>query len=173
METYKDIKGYEGLYQVSNLGNVKSLRRNIIKKPSINSRGYISINLSVNKVIKSMTIHRLVALHFISNPENKREVNHKNGIKTDNKVENLEWTTSSENVQHGYDSGLIIRFGKKGADNPRSRPIFQLTLSGEFVAKFASAKEAARILGAYQGNISQCCNGKIKTAFGFKWQYAS
>lgn len=118
-EIWKDIKGWEGYYQISNLGRVKSLYRIVphklkgkktiferILKPCIASPGYYSLGLRKDCKVKCARIHRLVALHFIPNPQNKPEINHKNGIKTDNRIENLEWVTRSENEKHAYKIGL-------------------------------------------------------------------
>jgi len=115
---WKDIEGYEGLYQISNLGNVKSLianmnRRKRLLKAKFEKDNYAYVSLYKNKIAKNKKIHRLVAQHFISNPENKLEVNHKNGIKTDNRVDNLEWCTRSENVNHA----IINNFYKNSGEN--------------------------------------------------------
>ena len=105
-EIWRDIAGYEGLYQVSNCGRVKSFYRGgRILKQSL-KRGYMFVELYLNTNGKIHIVHRLVAQAFIPNPLNKLEVNHINGIKTDNRVENLEWVTRSENEQHAYDTGL-------------------------------------------------------------------
>lgn len=120
MEIWKDIKGYEGLYQVSNLGNVKSLNRNKIYKdtfikinerllkPSTNKGGYKQVVLYKNDSKKTFKVHRLVALVFLDNSNQYLEVNHKNGIKHDNYVNNLEWCNHSQNVQHSFDNKLQI-----------------------------------------------------------------
>lgn len=109
MEVWKDIKGYESLYQVSNTGKIKSLRfgRERILKP-IKRQGYLRVDL----ISKWFSVHRLVALHFIPNPENKPEVNHKDGDKKNNCVDNLEWNTAQENMRHAHDTGL--KHGLKG-----------------------------------------------------------
>lgn len=115
-EEWKDIKGYEGLYQISNLGRVRSLPKHcgfgkgyttkeIFLKPHLRL-GYICYTLYKNDVPKSIGAHRLVAIAFIPNPLNKPQVNHINGIKTDNTIKNLEWVTNSENVKHAFDTGL-------------------------------------------------------------------
>lgn len=115
-EIWKDISGYEGLYQISNFGRVKSLAKHcgfgkgyttkeIILKPHLRL-GYISYTLYKNDIPKAIGAHRLVAIAFIPNPENKPQVNHINGIKTDNSIKNLEWVTNSENVKHAFNTGL-------------------------------------------------------------------
>ena len=122
-EIWKDIEGYEGLYQISNLGNVKSLHRianipnghrkvkeRILKQTE--NRGYRAVIISKEKTRKEFSAHRLVAFHFIPNPENKPEVNHIDGNKSNNKVENLEWVTPSENIRHSYAVGLARNDGE-------------------------------------------------------------
>jgi len=122
MEIWKDIKGYERYYQVSNLGNVKSLTRRSkhykggekttherILKPTSKS-GYCSIALCKNGRAETCLIHRLMGKAFLPNPENKRTINHLNGIKTDNRIENLEWATYKENMNHAFDTGIRTRF---------------------------------------------------------------
>jgi hypothetical protein len=118
-EIWKDIEGYEGFYQVSNCGNVKSLERivnsryksgRLVKEKILKGRknrwGYVKIGLNKGSCSHYKTIHRLVAQAFIPNPENKPETNHKNGVKIDNRVENLEWVTKSENAKHAFEIGL-------------------------------------------------------------------
>jgi hypothetical protein len=114
MEQWKDVKGYEGIYQVSNEGRVKSIgySKERILKP-INLNGYLIVNLYKDKINKQYYIHRLVCLNFLDNPENKKEVNHINGLKTNNRLENLEWVTPKENTIHAVDTGLKDDRGSK------------------------------------------------------------
>lgn len=129
MEVWKDINGYEGLYQVSNLGNVKSLKygKERILKPDVSKFGYLFVDLCKNNICKSFRVHRLVAIVFIPNLENKEQVNHINGIKTDNMVQNLEWVTAKENIQHAYDNGL--KYAQKGEKHINSKLTNEQVLS--------------------------------------------
>ena len=164
-EVWKDINGYEDLYQVSNLGRVKSLNyihsgTEKILSPKTNNNGYLSVLLSKNCVKKMYLVHRLVAQAFILNPNSLPQVNHINENKTDNRVVNLEWCTASYNINYGN------RIKKT------SRPVKQLTLDGTLVAIWPSAQEAQRN-GFNQSTICKCCIGLINKHKGYKWQYAS
>lgn len=185
-EIWKPITGYEGLYEVSDLGRVRGLNR-IVKKSNgynYNSKGRILrprnkpngyLFVSLHKLCKPMNlfIHRIVAEAFIPNPEGKKTVNHKNGIKTDNRVENLEWTTYSENHLHSFRELHRISGskGRSGALSKCSKPVVQFTKNGEFVAEYTGQYEAARKTGINRECISSCCRGVYKSAGGFIWRY--
>lgn len=163
-EIWEDIEDYEGSYQISNMGIVKSLKRkwvpkDHIVKQTLNSWGYLQINLS-GRVTKTVSIHRLVALSFLLNPDNKGTVNHKNGIKTDNRLSNLEWNTLSENHLHAYKTGLKI-----------GKSVLQYSLDEKLIAEYDFQKEAAIITGIDTCCISSACIGRSKTAGGFIWRF--
>lgn len=119
IEEWRDISGYEGLYKVSDRGQIYSLSSNKMLAIQHDKRGYPRVSISKNGELKSFRIHRLVAAAFLNNPENKRTVNHKNGVKTDNSVENLEYASDSENVSHAYKTGLKI--GNAGSRNAQAK----------------------------------------------------
>lgn len=178
MEVWIDIKNYEGYYQISSNGNVKSLgagnNRNAkqgLLKRSKDRFGYERVNLWKNKLSKVVKVHRLVGEHFIPNPDKKRTINHINGIKTDNRVINLEWNTHSENHLHAFRTGIRDRLHKFGKDNPKAKLIIQIDRSDNVVNQFYGQKEAERVTGVSQGCISMVCNGVRSTAGGFKWAF--
>jgi len=122
IEEWKDIVRYEGYYQVSNLGKVKSLgnefsRKERLLKPSLQSKGYLTVVLQKNGIRNMVLVHRLVAEYFVSNPLNKPQVNHINGVKTDNNIENLEWVFHRENLDHAIKNNLTL----KGEENRNSK----------------------------------------------------
>lgn len=180
MEEWKDVIGYESTYQVSSLGRVKRIavysnqsgitwESNKILKPANNSRGYYFVQLSKNNKVTRKYVHRLVAEAFIPNPENKATVNHKNCNRSDNRVENLEWTTYREN--NDYSIQVMKKAGKHKRNNKSSRPVEQLDLDGNVINEFPSYREAERQTGI--AGIDKVCAGSKyrKTAGGFKWRY--
>lgn len=186
-EIWKDIKGYEGLYQVSNFGRIKSLERvtkyrnskrvlrEKIKGDFIGKRGYKRVELTKDGISKKYNLHRIVASSFISNPYNKKEVNHINGIKTDNRVENLEWCTSQENTMHAIKMGLQKNSDKQRktvgeyARKNKVKKIVQLTKDGKYIKTWESAVAVERKVGIKSKSISQCVTGRSKTAGGYRW----
>lgn len=175
MEIWKDIEGYEGLYKVSNYGNVKSIikSKDLIMKPHTNNR-YPYVFLCKNGKKKLKTIHRLVAIAFIPNTLNKMEVNHIDGNRRNNYANNLEWCTRSENVKHAYAIGLQVVGDRtaqiEGAKRAFSVKVAQYTKTGKFVNDYYSANEAHRQTGISQSHISACCRGVGKTAGGYIWE---
>ena len=164
METiWKDVKGYEGLYQVSNDGIIKNCRTGLIKSSRDNGHGYLQIDLSKDGKVKTFYVHRLVAEAFIPNPLNLPEVNHKSENKQDNRVENLEYCDHKYNMNYGT---CIER-----ANIKKSKQIIQFTLEGRFIREWTSAKEVEKQIGYDQGNISSCCRGKYKQAYGYIWKF--
>lgn len=168
MEVWKDIEGYEGKYQVSNMGRIKSLPRNekfckrseeVILKTFVCGSGYQEVILSSNGCRKPKLIHRMVAEAFVPNPKQKREVNHRDGNKFNNVYTNLEWVTPRENIQHSYD---ILQ------NKAHSRSVVCV----ETNEKFCSLKEAASKFGLQLPLIWKCCNGKQDTTGGYHWRYA-
>lgn len=183
-EEWKDVVGYEGLYEVSNLGNVRSvdkyipfngtisLRKGIVLKQGI-VQGYKQVVLCKHGKTKNYRVHRLVAQTFIPNPDNLPEINHKDEDKTNNRVDNLEFCTYKYNSNYGKCKQKISKAlkGKLINRTDQSKPILQFTKKGEFVAEYPSQKEAERQTGVNSGNISLCCGCKLKSAGGYKWQY--
>lgn len=190
-EIWKDIKGYEGLYQVSNLGRVKSLnhiRKNgksgeYIQKGKvlqnlISCCRYYQVGLSKNGSIKFLTVHRLVAEAFIPNPENKPQVNHIDGNKLNNCIDNLEWCTRSENQLHAWKNGLQMFTDnqlKSVTKNGISlvKPVNQYDKNKNFIKRWSSMKEVERSLKIPNSCITDCCKGRRKTAGGYIWEYAN
>ena len=175
-EEWRDVVGYEGLYQVSDQGRVKSLERKVPKwdgertvkerilKPSTDHYGYLMVNLCAGGKRKMFFVHRLVCTAFHDNPENKLDVNHINENKTDNRACNLEWSTRRDNCNHGSRNKRMAK--------TKSKPIGQYTLDGKPIKVWQSAMEAERQAGFNHGNICNVANGKNKTAYGFIWKYA-
>lgn len=174
-EIWKPVVGYEGWYEVSNLGRVKSIDRIIINsfgvsktyygkilKQSLERHGYVTVVLSKNSIFKRCAIHRLVALAFLPNPQNLPQVNHKDECKNNNNVENLEWCSCSYNVQYG---SMKNRIGKA-----RCRTVYRYSLNGELIDTFPSSTEVFRRLGFAQNSVSRACLKESKYK-GFIWKY--
>lgn len=167
-EVWREIKEYEGLYWISNKGKVKN-KKNVILKLRKDKSGYLIAYLYKKRKMKCKKVHRLVAQAFIENVENKPQVNHINGLKIDNNVENLEWVTASENVIHAFNTGL--HKVKHGSEHNNARKIIQYSLDNQFIKQWGSIVEAAKYYNTTIENIYSCLNKKSKTARGFKWEY--
>ncbi|WP_277407911.1 NUMOD4 domain-containing protein [Lacrimispora xylanisolvens] len=158
MEIWREIKGYEGFYSISNLGNVKNLITGKILNPALKSNGYLSVDLRYERP-KTVSIHRLVAEAFIQNPLGLPYVNHKDEFKTNNRVENLEWCTAKYNANYGC--GALVK----------NTPVLQFDMNGKFVKVWTSIKEAATTLGIKYQGISRVCRGERKSSGGYIWKY--
>lgn len=191
IEQWLPAIGYEGLYEVSDLGRIKRLRRgwnnslgntHTFKEGIVvqtkNQFGYVYCELAKKDRSRKKTFaHVIVAKAWIKNPYNKLTVNHKKGKKTDNRVSQLEWATRSENQLHGYRMGLLkvnkTALGKKWGLSPHSIPIDQFNIDNTYVRTWSSQREAADTLKLSQGNICSAINGKYKSTGGFKWKYSN
>lgn len=159
MEIFTDIYGYEGLYEVSNLGRIRSLNykgtgQEKILSPGFDKDGYLYVCLCKNGEKKRYFIHRLVAQAFLPNPNNYSQVNHKDENKLNNNVDNLEWCTAQYNSEYSL-----------------AKQVGQYDLNGNLIAIWKSTMEIQRQLGFLNCNISSCCTGRIKTSHGYIWKY--
>lgn len=160
MEKWETIDGYDGLYEVSTEGRVRNTKTGKLLRQSANNKGYMRVELRKTERRNRPLVHRLVANAFIPNPEGLPQVNHKDEIKTNNKVENLEWCTPYYNVHHG--TGI-----ERG-----SKPVIQLDEAGNFIARYKSQTEASQRTGVHSSGISMAIAGKREHAGGYIWQDA-
>lgn len=169
MEIWKPIRNYEGLYEISNIGRVRNVKTGRILKFKMNE-GYYRVGLFKNNKQIIHLVHRLVATAFIPNSEGKPLINHKNGRKLDNRVNNLEWCTYKENNNHAQQTGLwkTVTFNKK--------PILNITTGQRYESAVAAAKEIRKEIPTSKvetimKNIKACCYGKQKSAYKYQWKH--
>lgn len=185
-KVWKEVPGYEGKYEVSNEGNVRSLNyrgtgQPKILKPITCGKGYLMVGLCKNGSMRWAKVHRLVALLFVPNPDNKPQVNHLDGVKTNNLASNLEWATGGENLAHAYRKGLKradpewgrtlgSEYGSAGR-RAKMRPIVATNLQTGEETRYESAAEVERALNVYHSDVARVCAGKRKFAKGYTFRY--
>jgi hypothetical protein len=183
-EIWKDVVGYEGYYQVSSFGRIKSVDRQMadangvihkykgkIKALSLDNKGYLKLQLWRNNNKTTKKVHRFVALAFIPNPTNLPQVNHKDGNKSNAHVDNLEWIDNRGNQIHSFT--VLGRKQKSGFDHWQSKPVFQFNSDGNLIATHGSVTEAYRVTGVHPGLILGHISGKYKKSkYPFKWAFA-
>lgn len=179
-EEWRDIKKYKGLYQVSNMGNIRSLDRVVVQKnkfgelqkhiykgrqlkKQVQKNGYEVVNLYKEKKMVKELVHRLVAITFLENKSGGNYINHKDSNRANNKLYNLEWCTQSDNLHYAYNYGNKIA--------PHMKKIHQLDFNGKILNTFESIQQAERRTGIKASNISKCCRKLRAKAGGFKWEY--
>jgi hypothetical protein len=171
-EIWKSVIGYEGLYEVSSLGNVRSVNWRGLGyrkfSPVPDRDGYLQITLTKNGKQQNARVHRLVAMAFVDNPENKPQVNHIDEDRSNNVASNLEWVTCLENNNHGT-RNIRVSQSKR---NTNCKRILQLNKNGDPIREWVSINEVERQLGYDTGLMSKCCKGKKKSAYGYLWKYA-
>ena len=169
-EIWKNINGYEGYYQVSNYGKIKTFNayhhkgKEMICIGRKLNNGYIGFSLQKEKIIKQELVHRLVAKAFIPNPENKKVINHINGIKNDNRVENLEWCTQKENINHSIKTGLSTK---------KFTPFVGINIKTREKIYFENIEDASVFVKGNRSNIHKCLQKKNNRviAYGYTWEY--
>lgn len=186
-EIWKDIEGYEGSYQVSNCGKVRSLTRKVscmggqrtikgkVLKPTVSSNLYLTVDLRQHQKHKTQSIHRLVAQAFIPNPQKYNVINHKDNNPQNNIVTNLEWCTQSYNVKYAYEKGNAKRTSgcfKKGNIPHNRRKINQYSKNKDFICSYISIKQASNYTHIKRSAINNCLTKRCRTSGGYIWEYA-
>lgn len=189
---WKPIPSYEGRYSANEKGEIRSedmpfdfiagnkrikyTKKGKILKQTENSHGYLCVSIHKDGKQRVVQSHILIAKTFLPNPENKPQINHKDGNKKNNAIENLEWVTARENLLHAFKTGLNPGSkpwtGKKGKNHCRSIPVIMCSLNGEEIQEFENMTFAANYLGVNScSHISQCAKGQRKSCGGYKWKY--
>ena len=170
-EQWQAVKEFPDLYLISNFGRVYSLSKQRLMPSQRHTGGYRKVSFTVNSKWYNRYIHRLVAEHFLANWDGQLQVNHIDGDKTNNCVDNLEMVTPSENIKHAHTSGIggAHHLHHKGGN--KARPVMQYTLDGEHLATFKSTFQAQQMTGVSSGNLSHVASGTRKTAGGFLWKW--
>lgn len=171
-EIWKDVEGYEGFYQVSNMGRVRSIERRlndgriyggrILEQKQVRN-GYMQVHVSKDNKGKYLSVHRLVARAFVPGFVEGADVNHKDEDKTNNRVDNLEWCSHSYNSQYGHRNDTMVE--------QRSLEVVMMSEDGSTIREFPSLREAARASGVSAAHICQVCKGERKKAGGYRWKY--
>lgn len=184
-ELWEEISNYNHLYYVSNYGRILRLKHIRMSKRyykkgkayptkifrvSKNKQGYVNTQINFGGYFKTFKVHRLVAETFIPNPENKPQVNHRDGNKLNNRVDNLEWCTNGENGKHAWENGL--RTKRIGNNNKFSVKVNQYDLDGTLIKKWNCINDISRELGIAHSLITSCCQNKQKTSHNYIWKYA-
>jgi hypothetical protein len=165
-EIWKPIKGYESLYEISNRGTIRKINNKKLKMPHKHRMGYLKVMLYSNGKEKSFYLHRLIAKAFIPNPKNYPCVNHINGTKNDNSINNLEWCTRSQNTQHAYNTGLI----KSGKNHVQSKALVVTDKNGNDV-KILYGNNQWKAFGLDQASVIKCLKGIRKQHKGYTFRY--
>lgn len=180
MSSWVTIPGYDGLYQANKNGRIWSVRKERLLSTASCGGRYCTIVLVKNGVKKPKTAHRIIAELFVPNPLNKPMINHKNGVKTDNRSSNLQWVSSKENVIHAHKVGLKLipsgkdnpMYGRFGYNSNRGKSVEQIDIaSHKVINMFGSARDAARNSGVHVASITSCCRGEIRNPRKFIWRY--
>ena len=174
-EIWKDIKGYNEKYKISNLGRIKNTNTNKILSQHISKCGYYRVGLYKKKKSKNIEIHRIVAETFIYNQKQKEEVNHIDGNKKNNNVNNLEWATHKEDINHAWKNQLFepVREASRryGKNNPSAKQVIQYDLQGNEIEVYHCIAEAVKETNINKTSIGKCCNNRQKTAGGYIWKF--